>query len=129
MKIGIPKEIKPNENRISLVPAGAAALVSAGHTVVVETGAGLGSDFSDAQYLAAGAQIGRDADAVWAISELIVKVKEPVEPEWKCIRPGQVIFTYFHFAANERLTRAHIDCGATCIAYETVELSSGELPL
>jgi alanine dehydrogenase len=129
MKIGVPKEIKPNENRISLVPAGAAALVSAGHTVVVETGAGLGSDFTDAQYLAAGAQIGRDADAVWATSELIVKVKEPVEPEWNRIRPGQVIFTYFHFAANEQLTRAHIDSGATCIAYETVELPSGELPL
>jgi alanine dehydrogenase len=129
MKIGIPKEIKPNENRISLVPAGAAALVSAGHTVIMETGAGLGSDFSDAQYLVAGAQIAQDADAVWATSELIVKVKEPIEPEWKRIRPGQVLFTYFHFAANEQLTRAHIASGAICIAYETVELPSGELPL
>jgi alanine dehydrogenase len=129
MKIGIPKEIKPNENRISLVPVGAAALVSAGHTVVVETGAGQGSDFTDAQFLAVGAQIAQHADAVWATSELIVKVKEPVEPEWKRIRPGQVVFTYFHFAANEQLTRAHIDSGAICIAYETVELPSGELPL
>lgn len=93
MKIGIPKEIKTNENRISLVPVGADALVAAGHTVVVETGAGLGSGFSNAQYLAAGAQIVNDADAVWAVSDLIVKVKEPIESEWKHIRPGQVIFT------------------------------------
>lgn len=129
MKIGIPKEIKPNENRISLVPAGAAALVSEGHTVIVETDAGLGSDFTDAQYLAAGAQIAKDADAVWAAADLIVKVKEPIAPEWKRIKPGQVIFTYFHFAANESVTRAHIASGAVCIAYETVELPSGELPL
>ena len=129
MKIGIPKEIKTNENRVSLVPAGAEALSAAGHTVIVETGAGLGSGFSDAQYLAAGAQIAPDADAVWAATDLIVKVKEPVEPEWKRIRHGQVIFTYFHFAASEPLTRAHIASGATCIAYETVELPSRELPL
>ena len=129
MKIGIPKEIKPSENRISLVPAGAAVLVSAGHTVIVETGAGLGSDFTDAQYMAAGAQIAEDADAVWAASDLIVKVKEPIAPEWKRIKPGHIIFTYFHFAANESVTRAHIASGAVCIAYETVELPSGELPL
>jgi len=129
MKIGIPKEIKTNENRVSLVPAGAAALASAGHTVIVEAGAGLGSGFGDALYRAAGAQIAKDADAVWAAAELIVKVKEPVEPEWKCIRPGQVIFTYFHFAASESVTRAHIASGAVCIAYETVELPSRELPL
>ena len=129
MKIGIPKEIKTNENRISLVPAGAEALVSAGNTVIVETGAGLGSGFIDAQYIAAGAQIAKDADAVWAAADLIVKVKEPIEHEWKRIRPGQVIFTYFHFAANEQLTRAHMASGAVCIAYETVELPSRELPL
>ena len=129
MKIGIPKEIKPNENRISLVPAGAAALVSAGHTVIVETGAGLGSDFTDAQYLAAGAQIAKDADAVWAASDLIVKVKEPIAPEWKRNKPGHIIFTYFHFAANESVARALIASGAVCIAYETIELPSGELPL
>ncbi len=129
MKIGIPKEIKTNENRISLVPAGAEALAAAGHTVVIETGAGLGSGFSDAQYLAAGAQIANDADAVWAAADLIVKVKEPIEPEWKRIRSGQVIFTYFHFAASEPLTRAHMASGAVCIAYETVELPSRELPL
>ncbi len=129
MNIGIPKEIKPDENRISLVPAGVAALVSAGHTVIVETGAGLGSDFTDAQYLAAGAQIARDADAVWAAAELIVKVKEPIAPEWKRIRPDHIIFTYFHFAANESVSRALVASGAVCIAYETVELPSGELPL
>jgi len=129
MKIGIPKEIKTNENRVSLVPAGAEALVSAGHMVIVETGAGLGSGFGDALYQAAGVQIAQDADAVWAAADLIVKVKEPIEPEWKRIRPGQVIFTYFHFAASEPLTRAHMASGAVCIAYETVELPSRELPL
>jgi len=129
MKIGIPKEIKTNENRVALVPAGAAALVADGHTVTVETGAGLGSGFSDAQYLAAGAHIARDADAVWAAAELIVKVKEPIEPECPRIRSGQTLFTYFHFAASEQLTRAHLASGATCIAYETVELPSHELPL
>ncbi len=129
MKIGIPKEIKTNENRVALVPAGAEALVSTGHTVIVEEGAGLGSGFSDALYLAAGAQIARKADAVWAEADLIVKVKEPIEPEWKRIRHGQVIFTYFHFAASEQLTKAHMASGAVCIAYETVELPSRELPL
>jgi alanine dehydrogenase len=129
MKIGIPKEIKTNENRVALVPAGTAALVSVGHTVIVETGAGLGSGFSDALYQAAGAQIAQDADAVWVAADMIVKVKEPIEHEWKRIRPGQIIFTYFHFAASEQLTRAHIASGAVCIAYETVELPSRELPL
>ncbi len=129
MKIGIPKEIKTNENRVSLVPAGAEVLTSVGHTVIVEEGAGLGSGFSDALYLAAGAQIARKADAVWAEADLIVKVKEPIELEWERIRPGQVVFTYFHFAASEPLTRAHMASGAVCIAYETVELPSRELPL
>jgi len=129
MKIGIPKELKINENRVALVPAGAQALVAEGHTVIVEAGAGHGSDFTDEQYLLAGAQIVKDADVVWAAADLIVKVKEPIEPEWKRIRSGQVIFTYFHFAASEQLTKAHIASGAVCIAYETVELSSRELPL
>ncbi len=129
MKIGIPKEIKTNENRISLVPAGAEALVAAGHQVLVEKGAGLGSGFTDEQYTAVGASIAADADATWAEADLIVKVKEPIEPEWARIKPGQTIFTYFHFAADERLTQAHIGSGAICIAYETVELPSHELPL
>jgi len=129
VKIGIPKEIKTNEYRVSLVPAGSEALVSSGHTVIVETGAGLGSGFSDAEYLATGAQIASNADAVWADADLIVKVKEPIEPEWKLIKPDQIIFTYFHFAASEQLTRAHMASGAVCIAYETVELPTHELPL
>ncbi len=129
MKIGIPKEIKTNENRVALVPSGAAALVADGHTVIVESGAGQGSGFGDELYLNAGAQIVPDAATVWDTAELIVKVKEPIEPEWPRIRAGQCIFTYFHFAASEKLTRAHIASGATCIAYETVELASGELPL
>ena len=129
MKIGIPKEIKTNENRVALVPSGAAALAAEGHAVIVETGAGQGSGFGDAEYRAAGAQIAPDAATVWTSADLIVKVKEPIEPEWPRIRPGQVIFTYFHFAASEKLTRAHIASGAVCIAYETVELPSGELPL
>jgi len=129
MKIGIPKEIKANENRVALVPSGAAALAAEGHIVTVETGAGQGSGFSDAEYRAAGARIAGDADEVWAEAELIVKVKEPVVQEWPRIRTGQCIFTYFHFAASEQLTRAHIGSGATCIAYETVELPGHELPL
>ena len=129
MKIGIPKEIKTNENRISLVPAGAEALVAAGHQVVVEKDAGIGSGFTDGQYTAVGAIIAPDADTVWADSDLIVKVKEPSETEWARIKAGQTLFTYFHFAADEKLTQAHIASGAVCIAYETVELPSRELPL
>ncbi|MCX5766806.1 MAG: alanine dehydrogenase [Gemmatimonadetes bacterium] len=129
MKIGIPKEIKTNENRISLVPAGAEALVSAGHSVMVETGAGLGSGFSDEQFTAVGATIGADADAVWAQADMIIKVKEPIAVEWPRMKKGQTVFTYFHFAADEKLTKAHMETGATCIAYETVESSNGELPL
>ncbi len=129
MKIGIPIEIKTNENRVSLVPAGAEALVAAGHQVLVEKGAGIGSGFTDGQYTTVGATIAPDAEATWAGSDLIVKVKEPIESEWPRIRAGQVLFTYFHFAADERLTQAHIASGAVCIAYETVELPSRELPL
>jgi alanine dehydrogenase len=129
MNIGIPKEIKTNENRVALVPSGVAALVADGHRVIIETGAGQGSGFSDAEYQAAGAQIAPAADSVWAAAELIVKVKEPIEHEWPRIKPGQCIFTYFHFAASEKLTRALVASGAVCIAYETVELPSGELPL
>jgi alanine dehydrogenase len=129
MKVGIPKEVKINEKRVSVTPAGAGALALAGHTVFVEKGAGLGSGFSDEQYLAAYAVIVDEASDVWAQSDMIVKVKEPIESEWKHIKPNQVIFTYFHFAANEQLTRALMASKAICIAYETVELPSGELPL
>jgi alanine dehydrogenase len=129
MKIGIPKEIKTNENRVSLVPAGAETLIAAGHSVVVEIGAGLGSGFADEQYTAVGATIAPSADATWADADMIMKVKEPIEPEWKRMKKGQAIFTYFHFAADEKLTRAHMASGAVCIAYETVELPNRELPL
>ncbi|CAN5270147.1 alanine dehydrogenase [soil metagenome] len=129
MLIGIPREIKTNENRVALVPAGAETLVNTGHTVVVEAGAGEGSGFTDDMYEKAGARIAADAATVWREAEMIMKVKEPIEREWKHMRKGQVIFTYFHFAADEALTRAHIDSGAICIAYETVELSNRELPL
>lgn len=129
MLIGVPKEIKTNENRIALVPAGAEALVAAGHQVLIEKGAGEGSGFDDSDYTAVGAQIAPDAAATWAKADMIMKVKEPIEREWAHMRRGQTIFTYFHFAADEKLTRAHLDSGATCIAYETVELPSRELPL
>jgi alanine dehydrogenase len=129
MKIGVPREIKTNENRIALVPAGAEALAAAGHSVLIEQGAGEGSGFTDDLYVTAGATILPDADAVWAEADMIMKVKEPIASEWKRMRKGQTIFTYFHFAADEELTRAHLDSGATCIAYETVELPSHELPL
>lgn len=129
MIVGIPQEIKTNENRVALVPGGVETLAADGHTVIVETGAGLGSGFSDEQYRLSGAQIVKDADALWAAAELVVKVKEPIAPEWQRIKPSHTIFTYFHFAASEQLTRAHIASGATCIAYETVELPARELPL
>ena len=129
MKIGVPKEIKTNENRVALVPAGVVALVAEGHSVWVESGAGLGSGFSDEQYQNAGAHIAPDADSTWAEAELIVKVKEPIKTEWPRIRAGQILFTYFHFAADRELTEAHLASGATCIAYETVALPTGELPL
>ena len=129
MKIGVPKEIKTNENRIALVPAGAEMLIGAGHSLLIETGAGLGSGFSDEDYTSVGAQIGPDAAAVWAQSDMIMKVKEPIKSEWPHMRKGQLIFTYFHFAADEELTKAHLASGAVCVAYETVELPSRELPL
>jgi alanine dehydrogenase len=129
MIVGVPKEIKTAENRVALVPAGAEAFTSDGHTVLVERGAGLGSGFTDQAYLDAGATIASSADEVWEKAEMILKVKEPIEPEWPRIRKGQVLFTYFHFAASEPLTRAIVKSGALAIAYETVQLPSGELPL
>ncbi|MGE5801575.1 MAG: alanine dehydrogenase [Gemmatimonadota bacterium] len=129
MIVGVPREIKTNENRVALVPAGAESLAGDGHTVLVEQGAGLGSGFNDDAYRAVGAEIAPSANAVWAKAEMIMKVKEPIEPEWPKIRPGQVVFTYFHFAASEPLTRAIIKSGAVAIAYETVQLPTGELPL
>jgi alanine dehydrogenase len=129
MIVGVPKEIKTNENRVALVPAGAHSLAGDAHTLLVEQGAGLGSGFSDDAYRAAGAQVAKSADEVWAKADLILKVKEPIEVEWPRMRKGQVLFTYFHFAASEPLTKAVIKSGCVAIAYETVQLSTGELPL
>ncbi len=129
MRIGVPKEIKTNENRVALVPAGAEALIAAGHRVAVERGAGEGSGFEDSAYMSVGAEIVPDADAAWADVDMVMKVKEPIRPEWPRMRRGQVVFTYFHFAADEELTRAHMEREAICIAYETVELPNRELPL
>ena len=129
MVIGVPKEIKTNENRIALVPAGAEALVGAGHTVYVEKDGGVGSGFPDQAYIDAGAQILPTADEVWRKADMIMKVKEPIAVEWPRMKRDQLIYTYFHFAAAEDLTRAVIDSGAVALAYETVELPSGELPL
>ena len=129
MIIGVPKEIKTDENRVALVPAGAETLVSDGHTVLVETHAGEGSSFLDEQYAAVGAELAANAADVWSRAKMIIKVKEPIESEWPLMREDQVIFTYFHFAADERLTRAVVDSGCIAIAYETVQVDGGELPL
>ncbi len=129
MIVGVPKEIKTAENRVALVPAGVESLVGDGHTVLVEQGAGVGSGFADEAYRAAGGTLVPKAADVWARAEMVVKVKEPIEPEWPCMRRGQVVFTYFHFAASEPLTQAVIKSGIVAIAYETVQLPSGDLPL
>ncbi len=129
MKIGIPKEIKNNESRVALTPAGAKTLVQNGHTVMVETHAGENSGFTDLQYLKAGADIIPTAAEVYAAAEMIMKVKEPIACEYKLIRPGQLVFTYFHFASGKELTMAMIESKAVCLAYETVEKADRTLPL
>jgi alanine dehydrogenase len=129
MRIGVPKEIKTNENRVALVPAGAEALTAAGHQVFLETGAGIGSGFQDGDYEAVGVTVVPDAATAWGQAELLLKVKEPIQAEWGHLRADLTLFTYFHFAADETLTAAHRASGATCIAYETVELPNRELPL
>lgn len=129
MKVGIPKEIKNNENRVGMTPAGVAELVAHGHEVFVQHTAGEASGFADEDYSAAGASILATIEDVYAIADMIVKVKEPVEPEYTLVRPGQLLFTYFHFASEEGLTKAMINSGAVCLAYETVQLANGALPL
>src|SRR5689334_20186653 len=129
MIIGVPKEIKNNEFRVALVPAGAEVLVEDGHTVLVEEGAGLGTGIEDADYVEAGAKVVSSADDVFSSADLIVKVKEPLADEYPLLKPGQVVFTYFHFAASEELTRAMVESGAVCVAYETIQLPDGTLPL
>ena len=129
MRVGIPKEIKNNENRVGMTPAGVSLLVAHGHEVSVQHTAGEGSGFSDDAYVAAGARILPTIEAVYRESDMIVKVKEPIEPEYELVRPGQLLFTYFHFACEKELTDAMLKSGAVCLAYETVQLANGSLPL
>ena len=129
MRVGIPTETKADEYRVSMTPAGVRELTDGGHQVLVQQGAGAASGFDDAQYVAQGATIVPDADAVFASAEMIVKVKEPLDPEVARLRPGQILFTYLHLAPVPELTRALCATGATCIAYETVEDVQGRLPL
>jgi alanine dehydrogenase len=128
MNVGVPKEIKSDEYRVALTPAGALELTSHGHAVLIEHGAGLGSAFLDADYEAVGARIG-SVEEVWRESELVLKVKEPLPEEYGRLREGQVLFTYLHLAASEELTQALIASGAACVAYETVETNDRALPL
>lgn len=129
MIIGVPKEIKNNENRVGVTPAGVKELVKHGHTLYVQHTAGEGSGFSDAEYVAAGATILPTIEEVYGIAEMIIKVKEPIEPEYALVRKDQVLFTYFHFASDLPLTEAMMKAGAVCIAYETVRDRQGTLPL
>ena len=128
MRIGVAKEIKQDEYRVALTPAGAGELRQRGHEVVVEAGAGIGSAFTDSDYVNVGAQIA-SVEEVWATADMVLKVKEPLPEEYGRLREGLVLFTYLHLAADEELTRALIASGSTCIAYETVETDDGRLPL
>ena len=129
MKVGVPKEIKNNENRVGMTPSGVAELINHGHQVFVQHTAGEGSGFSDEAYRQVGAQILSAIEDVYAEADMIVKVKEPIEPEYPLVRQGQVVFTYFHFACEEQLTQAMLKSKAVCIAYETVERDDHSLPL
>ena len=129
MIIGVPKEIKNNENRVAATPSGVAELTKRGHTVYVQSTAGQGSGFSDEDYKIAGAQILPTIEETYAIAEMIMKVKEPIEPEYKLIKEDQLLFTYFHFASYEPLTKAMIESKSVCLAYETVEKADRSLPL
>ena len=129
MIIGVPKEIKNNENRVGMTPAGVAELVKRGHTVYIQHTAGENSGFPDEAYIAAGAQILPTMEETYAAAQMIVKVKEPIAPEYKLIRKGQLLFTYFHFASDKELTLAMIENGSICLAYETVEKADHSLPL
>lgn len=128
-KVGIPKEIKNNENRVGMTPSGVAELVRRGHQVIVQHLAGEGSGFHDADFVSAGAKILPTIEDIYAQADMIVKVKEPIAYEYPLVRKGQVVFTYFHFACEEELIHAMLKSGATCIAYETVERTDRSLPL
>lgn len=129
MKVATVREVKADENRVGLTPAGVEAFIERGHSVLVEAGAGLGSGFSDTDYALAGAHVMPSAEAVWAEADLVMKVKEPQPDEYHCLRENQILFTYFHFAADEELTRAVVTSGATAVAYETITDLNGTLPL
>jgi alanine dehydrogenase len=127
--IGIPREIKENEDRVAIAPAGVHILAEAGHRVLIEKGAGEGSGIPDAEFVEAGAEIAPNAGAVYRESAVVAKVKEPLPEEYGFLRPRQVIFTFFHFAASRQLTEAMLETGATCVAYETIEDAHGRLPI
>jgi alanine dehydrogenase len=127
--VGVPKEIKTDEYRVAMIPVGVEELTRSGHNVLIQAGAGQGSGISDEQYAENGAEIVSDAAAIWRQAELIVKVKEPMREEWPHLRRGQIVFTYFHFAADEPLTQAVLKSGITAIAYETIKDARGTLPL
>ena len=129
MRVGIPTEIKDDEHRVAITPAGVAAFVARGHEVVIEAGAGVGSAIPDRAYREAGARLADDADAVWEQADLILKVKEPLDPEFDRMRPGQILFTYLHLAASGELTARLLDRRIVGIGYETVQLDDGTLPL
>ncbi|KAA6430524.1 alanine dehydrogenase [Agrococcus sediminis] len=129
MRIAVPTEIKPHEQRVAITPAGVDALVRRGHEVWVQSGAGLGSRIPDEEFVAAGARLAADADEAWATGDLLLKVKEPIAPEFARMREGQTVFTYLHLAAAPECARALLDAGTTAIAYETVQLPDGSLPL
>lgn len=129
MLVGVPEEVKNNEFRVAITPAGVAELVEQGHEVLVQAGAGVGSAFEDAEYADSGATIVETAEEVWKRADMILKVKEPVESEYPLLREGQILFTYLHLAANPALAKALISAGTTAIAYETVQLEDNSLPL
>ena len=129
MVVGVPREIKTDEYRVAMLPVGVEELTAAGHTVLIEMGAGQGSGIADAEYATVGATMVEGPDSIWSRSDLVVKVKEPLEAEWTRLRTGQTVFTYFHFAADEKLTRVILASGITAIAYETLRDARGNLPL
>lgn len=129
MIVGVPSEIKSDEYRVAMIPVGVEELRRAGHRVLVQAGAGMGSGIADDRYASSGAEIVADAKSIWATADMIVKVKEPLPDEWPLMRSGQTLFTYFHFAADERLTRACLTSGITAVAYETIKDQKGGLPL
>ena len=129
MRVGIPTEIKNNENRVAITPAGVHELTRIGHDVFIQAGAGLGSGFEDADYAAQGAKLLATAEEIWAVGDLLLKVKEPIKAEYKLMRADQVLFTYLHLAASRECTEALLAAGTTAIAYETVQLPNRALPL